>query len=209
MRNTAMGWLLVVACAFAFAQAFAQVGLTPRPQPAPEIVRSWAPLAKDGIHDPRSPAVAIKQQPAEALSVLPPDRVGNQVRWVRALETGAINPRTNLFPETKVQVRDDEIIVARYGSMPAVVFPHRPHTLWLDCSNCHDKLFAAKAGANRFSMQRILDGEQCGLCHGAVSFPLIDCYRCHSLPNERVKEKEAQLEAARRAEKERQPGATK
>jgi c(7)-type cytochrome triheme protein len=189
MHKGALRILVAVIGALVLAQAAAQVGLTPPPQAPQAIVRSWAPLAKDGIHDPRSPAVTLKQQPAEALSVLPPDRVGNQVRWVRALEEGAINPRTSIFPETAVRLREDEIIVAKYGSMPAVVFPHRQHTLWLDCSNCHEKLFVSKAGANKLSMQRILDGEQCGLCHGAVSFPLTECLRCHSLPNERVKER--------------------
>jgi hypothetical protein len=30
-------------------------------------------------------------------------------------------------------------------------------------------------------MNQILHGEQCGLCHGAVSFPLTECNRCHSV----------------------------
>lgn len=175
----------------ALASALAQGAADPPRKPRPEIRRSWAPLANDGIHDPRSPALALKQQPAEALSLLPADGAGNQVHWVEALESGAIEPRTNILPETKVQVRDDEIIVARFGSMPAVVFPHRQHTLWLDCANCHEKLFVSKAGANRLSMQKILDGEQCGVCHGAVAFPLTECLRCHSLPNERLMQRRA------------------
>jgi len=143
----------------------------------------WKRLENDGVHDPKSPAIAVLQQPGDALSLLPPDTAGNLVNWVQAIETGAINPRTNILPETQVRVRDDAIIVARFGSMPAVRFPHRAHTLWLDCSNCHEKLFKSKAGANRFSMSAILNGEQCGLCHGAVSFPLTECNRCHSVPN--------------------------
>lgn len=146
--------------------------------------RQWVPLAKDGVHDPASPGTRLKQEPAEALSKLPPDSAGNLVRWVRAIESGAINPRTNLLPQTEVRLREDEIIVSAFGSMPAVKFPHRAHTLWLDCSNCHEKLFVSKAGANRLSMQKILDGEQCGLCHGAVAFPLTECNRCHNTANE-------------------------
>lgn len=177
-------WALVFGVlAIAGARSFAQpVGTSARPQP--ELQRHWVPLAKDGVHDPRSPGVKLKQEPAEALSVLPPDTAGNQVRWVKALESGAINPRTSLRPEIKYELREDEIIVSKFGSMPAVVFPHRQHTLWLDCRNCHEKLFVSKAGANRLSMQRILDGEQCGLCHGAVAFPLTECNRCHSLSND-------------------------
>jgi c(7)-type cytochrome triheme protein len=143
----------------------------------------WKRLEKDGIHDPESPAIAILQQPAEALAPLPRDGAGNLVNWVKAIDSGAINPRTGLLPQTEVRLRDDDIIVAKYGSMPAVKFPHRAHTLWLDCANCHEKLFKSKAGANKFSMSAILNGEQCGLCHGAVAFPLTECNRCHSVPN--------------------------
>jgi len=143
----------------------------------------WKSLDKDGIHDPRSPAIAILQQPAEALEPLPRDTAGNMVNWVKAIDSGAIDPRTSLLPGSEVRLREDDIIVAKFGSMPAVKFPHRAHTLWLDCANCHDKLFKAKAGANKFSMSAILNGEQCGLCHGAVAFPLTECNRCHSVPN--------------------------
>lgn len=143
----------------------------------------WLPLAKDQVHDPKSPAIGVLQEPAEALAPLPRDTAGNLVRWVAALDQGLIQPRASLLPGTEVRLRDDEIIIARYGSMPAVKFPHRQHTLWLDCSNCHDQLFKAKAGANRFSMTAILNGEQCGVCHGAVAFPLTECLRCHSVSN--------------------------
>jgi c(7)-type cytochrome triheme protein len=147
----------------------------------------WTPLAQDGIHDPTGPGIGLLQQPAEALSALPRDTTGNKVRWVEALESGAINPRTNLFPETQVRVRDQDIIISKFGSMPAVKFPHRQHTLWLDCANCHNGLFKDKIGANRFSMLAILNGEQCGVCHGAVAFPLTECNRCHSVPNASLK----------------------
>lgn len=143
----------------------------------------WTRLEADGVHDPKNPGLAQLQQPGDALAPLPRDTAGNQVRWVAAIESGAIKPRTNLFPETVVRTLDTEIIIAKYGSMPAVKFPHRPHTLWLDCANCHDRLFKAQAGANKFSMTAILNGEQCGLCHGAVAFPLTECNRCHSVPN--------------------------
>lgn len=141
----------------------------------------WRPLQDDGVHDPASPALSALQQPAEALSLLPPRSGGNHVDWVAAIDRGVIAPRSQLRPGTEVRVRDDALIIARYGSMPAVRFPHRQHTLWLDCSNCHDHLFKAQAGANRFSMTAILNGEQCGVCHGAVAFPLTECRRCHSV----------------------------
>ncbi len=143
----------------------------------------WPRLQDDGVHDPRSPAIGQLQQPAEALAPLPRDTAGNLVNWVQALDTGAIAPRSTLLESTPVRTRDDSFIIARFGSMPAVRFPHRQHTLWLDCSNCHDALFKAQAGANRYSMSAILNGEQCGVCHGAVAFPLTECNRCHNTSN--------------------------
>jgi c(7)-type cytochrome triheme protein len=145
------------------------------------LAGDWAPLAKDGIHDPKNPGIRLLQEPRQALSRLPPDTTGNQVRWIEAIDRDIINPRTNLFPETKIQVLDKDILMDIRGGMPMVLFPHRQHTLWLDCSNCHEQLFKSQVGANRFSMFQMLQGEQCGQCHGAVAFPLTECNRCHSI----------------------------
>ncbi|GAB4348743.1 MAG: hypothetical protein Kow006_09760 [Gammaproteobacteria bacterium] len=146
------------------------------------IAAGWLPLSNDGLHDPTSPAIGILQEPAEALSQLEPDTAGNMVRWVEALAKGQINPRTNIRPETKVNVLDLDVILPDTGTVPMVLFPHRQHTEWLDCSNCHEKIFASKAGATPMNMFAILQGEYCGRCHGAVSFPLTECNRCHSVP---------------------------
>lgn len=148
----------------------------------------WMPLRKDGIHDPRGPAMKVLQEPADALSKLTPDTAGNMVRWVQSLEKGEINPRANLKPDTTIRLYDSDVLLNLKGGMPIVRFPHRQHTLWLDCTNCHDHLFKAEAGATKFSMLKILEGEQCGVCHGAVSFPLTECFRCHSVsrPGERT-----------------------
>lgn len=141
-----------------------------------------APLAKDGVHDPANPAIKLLQEPADALAALPRDVVGNQVRWVQALEQGAIAPRTNIMPDTKIRVLDLDVLLPRTGEMPMVLFPHRQHTEWLDCSNCHEQLFKSKAGTTPgLNMFQILQGEYCGLCHGAVAFPLTECKRCHSV----------------------------
>ncbi|MFQ5565480.1 MAG: c(7)-type cytochrome triheme domain-containing protein [Paracoccaceae bacterium] len=157
-----------------------------KPAENPSVIRSadgreWRRLAADGLHDPQNDMLRFLQQPAEALSALPaggPE--GNQVDWVAALRQGAIVPRTNVFPETKIRVIDLDIVFTETAGQPFVVFPHRPHTEWLDCANCHPAIFIAKRGANDFGMFDVLQGEYCGRCHGAVSFPLTECRRCHS-----------------------------
>lgn len=151
----------------------------------------WKPLANDRVHDPRSPAIGVLQEPAQSLSKLPPDTAGNYVKWIEALDKGVITPRTSIKPETELKLREDSIVISKNRSMAAVTFPHRPHTLWLDCSNCHEKLFVSKAGANKFSMQKILEGEQCGLCHGAVAFPLTECNRCHNTSDAALRARQA------------------
>jgi c(7)-type cytochrome triheme protein len=142
---------------------------------------TWLPIAKDGIHDPKSPAAKQLQQPEDALNGLTPDNTGNQVRWVQSLDKGEIKPREKLRQATEIRKLDQDILLDLKGSMSIVRFPHRAHTEWLDCSNCHDHLFEKRTGATRISMQAILQGEQCGVCHGAVAFPLTECKRCHSV----------------------------
>lgn len=144
--------------------------------------QTWKSLKTDGLHDPQSPAINVLQEPADALLLLPPDTAGNKVSWVKALREKYIEPRTNIFLETKVNILDMDIIMGNTGEMPLVEFPHRSHTEWLDCANCHDAIFKKKAGANRVNMFAILNGEYCGRCHGAVAFPLTECKRCHSVP---------------------------
>jgi len=145
-------------------------------------LRRWLPLAKDGLHDPANPAIRELQEPREALARLAPDTAGNQVRWMQALDRGQIVPRSSIDPSTEVRLLEDDILLNLAGGTPIVRFPHRAHTLWLDCSNCHEKPFVSKAGANKLDMRKILQGEQCGICHGAVAFPLTECSRCHSVP---------------------------
>jgi len=141
----------------------------------------WLPLRKDNIHDPKGPGISQLQEPGDALSKLPPDTTGNMVRWVEAIQKGFIKPRPSLKPGVEAKILDQDILLDLKGSMPIILFPHKRHTEWLDCSNCHDGVFAMQTGGTKLSMFQILAGEQCGICHGAVSFPLTECKRCHSV----------------------------
>ncbi len=143
------------------------------------------PPTEDGIHDPNSEGAALLQPPAEAFASLPKDKAGNYVNWVKALEEGKINPRFDrLDPKAEPVVMNLDIVREVKGSMPDVVYPHKQHTEWLDCSNCHPAIFQPQKGANQISMAAILLGEKCGVCHGKVAFPVSaqTCRRCHSKP---------------------------
>ncbi|MEH6616309.1 MAG: c(7)-type cytochrome triheme domain-containing protein [Porticoccus sp.] len=139
------------------------------------------PPSEDGIHDPENDATYTLQQPKDAFEGLPSNNFGNRVDWVKALETGDIQPRYDrLDPTKKPFVMDLNIVREVKGSMPDVVYPHKQHTEWLDCSNCHPAIFIPKKGANPISMASILMGEKCGVCHGKIAFPVSECRRCHS-----------------------------
>lgn len=142
-----------------------------------------APPMEDGIHDPTNPGTKLLQKPREAFEPLPDANAGNYVDWVEALQEGFINPRYDLNdPNQSPTVMDLDIVREVKGSMPDVVYPHKEHTQWLDCSNCHPAIFIPQRGANQLSMAKILMGEQCGACHGRVAFPVTNCRACHSRP---------------------------
>lgn len=141
------------------------------------------PLSQDGIHDPENRGVTILQQPATAFKPLESGSAGNYVDWVKSLENNKINPLFDLKdPNTKAATMDLNIVREVKGSMPDVVYPHKQHTEWLDCSNCHPQIFIPQKGANQISMAEIILGQKCGVCHGKVAFPVTECRRCHSKP---------------------------
>ena len=146
--------------------------------------RRWKAIPEDGVHDPQSPAAAQLQVPGNSLSKLPRGTGGNLVDWGQALEKGLITPRAGVDAKsgTKGNVMDGDIFMDLNGSMPPVKFPHRAHTQWLDCADCHPQYFEMQSGASKISKLRIQNGEQCGVCHSSVAFPLTECKRCHNTP---------------------------
>ena len=146
------------------------------------------PPAKDGIHDPASNATHSLQPPLESFTKLPKSSSGNYVDWVKSLESKKIQPRYDRTDPNAVPIVMDLNIVREVkGSMPNVVYPHKQHTEWLDCSNCHPAIFIPQKGANNISMASILLGEKCGVCHGKVAFPVSNCRLCHSQPKKPAK----------------------
>lgn len=67
-----------------------------------------------------------------------------------------------------------------------VIFSHWFHRIRFRCKVCHSELgFVMRAGANDVSMQEIIDGKFCGMCHnGEIAWAPDNCDLCHSgLPN--------------------------
>lgn len=147
--------------------------------------KSQAP-ADDGNHDRKNAAVVVLQDPRVAMGPFPKSH-GGEIDWVQTLEKALIEPRADIQGNTTMVELNLDIIMKNTSSMPWVKFPHRAHTQWLSCANCHPKIFVPKEHENPISMLKILRGEYCGICHGTVAFsplaaPLDSCMRCHSIP---------------------------
>ena len=173
------------------ATAAATARAAPTPTPSAEVNafnrllkplgRFNRPAVESGIHDPDNDMTLQLQPPATAFATLPKSQAGNHVDWVKALDGKTITPRWDRVDAAAAAIVMDLNIVREVkGSMPDVVYPHKQHTEWLDCSNCHPKIFVPQKGANQISMASILLGQQCGVCHGKVAFPVSECRLCHS-----------------------------
>lgn len=123
-----------------------------------------------------NPHVVMKDIPKEATGV---------EDWVKAFKENIIQPHESLdLSKPPVPPFMFDVEIPAVGSMPNVIFPHFPHTFWLDCGNCHPGIFMMKKGGNPISMVKIVNGEFCGRCHGRVAFPIANCTRCHVKPKE-------------------------
>ena len=78
-----------------------------------------------------------------------------------------------------------DVVINNYsdaaGMRPAV-FPHWFHRIRFRCKVCHADLgFEFKAGGNKITMAKIIDGQFCGACHnGEVAWSVENCNMCHS-----------------------------
>lgn len=187
------------ACLLGGEEAFAFLRATPKSAMAESSDSSAQPPASGAGHvarqtidatsllDPANPDVARLQRIEEATRHLPHDAVGFP-DWMRALREGSIQPRSDLAGKGSMEVLDLDIIMKNTREMPYVRFPHRSHTLWLACANCHPAPFKAQAGSTSIRMVDIFRGQYCGMCHDRVAFiTFFSCNRCHSVPQAEVK----------------------
>jgi c(7)-type cytochrome triheme protein len=153
-----------------------------RSAPAAATSRPGDPGAdQDRYYDASAPGYARLQKAHEALAGFPVDR-GGFVDWVAALAAGRISPRADLAGLRAPAPHDLDVVMRNTKDMPWVRFPHRAHSLWLDCASCHSAGFDRKADAAPVTMESIFRGKDCGVCHGKVAFPAWhQCERCHSV----------------------------
>lgn len=106
---------------------------------------------------------------------------GNEIDWDRALAQKLIQPKQHLLEsEERLSYGKKVTLEPRWVLGPPAVFPHEPHEQWLDCSSCHPEIFNIKKKTTEdLTMEQILKGESCGVCHGRVAFPINNCQKCH------------------------------
>jgi c(7)-type cytochrome triheme protein len=149
--------------------------------PADEVHPARRAIDEHPIHDESSPGYFRLQRIDEATSHMPKDALGFP-DWMNALRSGDITPRAGLASGSVMNVLDLDVVMKNTKAMPHVRFPHRSHTLWLDCSNCHPAPFNPQAGSNAVNMTEIFKGRYCGMCHDRVAFiTFFSCSRCHSV----------------------------
>jgi c(7)-type cytochrome triheme protein len=173
----------------AFLRAAPKVAPDPEPPPAPPQQAPAAPaipkareaIERESFHDPANPDFSRLQRIEEATAHIPYDANGFP-DWMRAMREGQIKPRAGLTGKEQMNVLELDIIMRNTKEMPFVRFPHKAHTLWLDCSNCHPFPFRDTAGSTEIRMADIFRGQFCGMCHDRVAFvTFFSCQRCHSV----------------------------
>lgn len=179
LRAFVLAGLALVACR----SALSTVLDVPPPQPAPA---PGAPARSGGLPlaatDTARPAAELTLHADSVRQMLPKDAAGN-IDWASALRQSVIRPRPVLPgrpapAEPGFQFKFDFNYQGPDTTFDAR-FPHSTHTEWLDCQQCHPRIFPYRN--TPVTMGDIFQGKFCAECHGKVSFPVVTgCERCHT-----------------------------
>ena len=104
------------------------------------------------------------------------------IDWARALSEKTVTPKAGLTADKKDEEPTDMDLEYVPKGQPEykVVFPHKTHTQWLACTNCHTEIFEMEKGKAAMTMEKINAGAYCGVCHGKVASPDVsNCPACH------------------------------
>lgn len=111
-------------------------------------------------------------------------RVTKHSKW-RYVLLGAITWLAAFSLPQSAHAEYADVVINNYSD-PAgirpVVFPHWFHRIRFRCKVCHADLgFQFKAGGNKITMAKIIDGKFCGACHnGDIAWSVENCAMCHS-----------------------------
>ncbi len=154
--------------------------------PEPVVRQPRRPPYKPPAPPEVKPPAVVEEPPAKpdwaALFQKLPKVADGSVDWMRALDEKLVAPKAGIDPKTDDQPAIDLTVELIPQGQPAfkATFPHKAHTQWLACANCHPAIFQMKRGANPITMEKIFAGEFCGRCHGKVAFAPVGCPRCHT-----------------------------
>ncbi|MDH5572361.1 MAG: hypothetical protein OEY89_11385 [Gammaproteobacteria bacterium] len=109
---------------------------------------------------------------------MPVDKYGF-IDWLVLQKEEVIKPVHSLDKEFEFDVRDNNVLFVSKSKLKDVVFNHKIHSTWIECSSCHPQVFREDLN-NDVKMVRMSKGKYCGRCHGKVSFTFSDCLRCHN-----------------------------
>ncbi len=103
--------------------------------------------------------------------------------WLAASVLGLLLAGPLAAPAARAEYAD--VVINNFADaagMRPVVFPHWFHRIRFRCKVCHADLgFKFKAGGNKITMAKIIDGKFCGACHnGEVAWSVENCAMCHS-----------------------------
>ncbi len=105
--------------------------------------------------------------------------------WMIAVLGGVLAALAFLAQPQTARAEYADVIINNYADaagMRPVVFPHWFHRIRFRCKVCHADLgFKFKAGGNKITMAKIIDGQYCGACHnGEIAWSVENCDMCHS-----------------------------
>lgn len=111
-------------------------------------------------------------------------RIDRKLNWRSAL-LGVLAALSTLAVLPAAQAEYADVIINNYADaagMRPVVFPHWFHRIRFRCKVCHADLgFKFKAGGNKITMAKIIEGKLCGACHnGEIAWSVANCNMCHS-----------------------------
>jgi len=105
--------------------------------------------------------------------------------WISAMIISILAVTGFAFTPHLVKAEYADVVINNFadaaGMRPAV-FPHWFHRIRFRCKVCHADLgFKFKAGGNKITMAKIIDGKFCGACHnGEIAWSVENCSMCHS-----------------------------